>query len=201
MTDLDAEAARLKASARGADLAQFARDSVRMDPAAHARLDEIDQEWRAAYWAAQGWWSHVVVTGSRPHLYSCFNEADLMISDISSVVSDFVASGKPYVMTNPDDIDPDTYRAEQSAAGGAYLLGSDVSALAPIVDAVRSGPNDPMAERREWTREYVLGPADPDALTLFTAALERLCRDAESETAQPVAGADGATSSETVVPA
>ena len=50
-----------------------------------------------------------------PTLYDCFNHADLLISDISSVVPDFVASGKPYVVTNPADEPHEQIRATTPA--------------------------------------------------------------------------------------
>jgi CDP-glycerol glycerophosphotransferase (TagB/SpsB family) len=39
--------------------------------------------------------THRVVVGSRPSLYECFNQADFLIADISSVVSDFIESQNP----------------------------------------------------------------------------------------------------------
>ena len=44
---------------------------------------------------------HRVVTGRVPALFDCFNQTDLLVSDISSVVSDFVQSQRPYVVANP----------------------------------------------------------------------------------------------------
>ena len=44
-------------------------------------------------------------------LYTAFNEADVLISDISSVITDFLASRKPYVVTNPRDLPDDEFRA------------------------------------------------------------------------------------------
>ena len=48
--------------------------------------------------------AHRVVVGPAPSLFACFNETDLLISDVSSVVADFVQSQRPYVVANPANL-------------------------------------------------------------------------------------------------
>jgi hypothetical protein len=110
-----------------------------------------------------------VVTG--PGLYDCFNRADLLVTDVSSVVSDFLASGKPYVVTNGADLPDEEFRERNPSASAAYLLGSDCEGLGAIL-ASASG-EDPMAGRRERLRHHLLGP-DGDAMTRFAAAVDAL---------------------------
>ena len=75
------------------------------------RREEVEsyEVWAGAYWSRTS--AHLVVEGPRPTLYDCFNHADLLVSDISSVVPDFVASGKPYVVTNAADEPHEQIRA------------------------------------------------------------------------------------------
>ena len=80
-----------------ADEATLSRDSM-PGTDGDAEWRRLTDEWHAAYWRSQEPWRHRVVTGPLPTLYDCFNHADLMITDISSVVADFIASGKPYVV-------------------------------------------------------------------------------------------------------
>lgn len=155
------------------DATQRARESGVTDPHLLAELDRHEASLHELYWAARGPF-HTTVQGPRPSLYSCFNQAHLMISDISSVVSDFIASEKPYVVTNQQDLDAERFRADNTAAGGAYLLGSKCTELQSILDAVRGPGDDPMAPLRRQTREYLLGPEHPDAMTRFNEAVERL---------------------------
>lgn len=110
-----------------------------------------------------------VVTG--PSLYDCFNMADLLITDVSSVVSDFLASGKPYVVTNGADLPDEEFRERNPSASAAYLLGSDCEGLGAIL-ASASG-EDPMAGRRRELRRHLLGP-DGDAMARFAAAVDAL---------------------------
>jgi hypothetical protein len=112
---------------------------------------------------------HRVVTGS--HLYDCFNEADLLITDVSSVVADFLASGKPYVVTNGADLPDEEFRARNPSASAAYLLGRDCAGLAEIL-AMAAG-DDEMAGRRRELRRHLLGP-DDDTMARFATAVDAL---------------------------
>jgi len=114
------------------------------------------------------------VTGPLPTLYDCFDHADLLISDISSVVADFIASGKPYAVANPDGRNADEFRAEFPTAAAAYLIDAGCAAL-PGVVAETAGPGpDRLAEARRELKGYLLGPDHPDALTRFNDAVEAL---------------------------
>ncbi|WP_432930175.1 CDP-glycerol glycerophosphotransferase family protein [Microbispora sp. CA-135349] len=123
---------------------------------------------------------HVAVTGREPSLYECFNEADVLISDISSVVSDFVASGKPYVVANVADLPPDRFRRRYPAAGAAYLLGPGLAELPGILRRLDAPGGDDMAEARRAQRAYLLGPDHPDPLARFDEAVRRAAARAEA---------------------
>ncbi|WP_344132246.1 hypothetical protein [Luedemannella flava] len=171
---LTARIAELAEPSGDRDEAQLARDHGRRDPAAFAELVACERQLREADWAAVGRWSHRVVTDRAPDLVSCYNEADLLVCDISAVASDFTVSDKPYVMANVSGIDDDTFRAANATAAGAYLIAPDAAGLAEVVAAVRgAAPGaDPLAGTRRITREYLLGPAEPDSYTRFVAALD-----------------------------
>ncbi|MBB5074796.1 CDP-glycerol glycerophosphotransferase family protein [Nonomuraea endophytica] len=109
---------------------------------------------------------HLVVT--KPDLYACFNQADMMITDISSVVADFLASGKPYAVTNVSGMADKAFHERYPTTGAGVLLGQDLAALAGFVDG-----EDALACARRKLRAYLLGPDEPDALTRFNAAVER----------------------------
>ncbi|GLW96055.1 CDP-glycerol glycerophosphotransferase family protein [Microtetraspora sp. NBRC 16547] len=113
---------------------------------------------------------HLVVTGDEPHLYECFNQADLLISDISSVIADFLASGKPYAVTNVAGLPEREFRERYPTAAAAYLLGPDCGELPGVVSRVRP-EDDVLAEARRELRSYLLGPDHPDALTRFDEAV------------------------------
>jgi len=114
--------------------------------------------------------SHLTVVGATPTLYDCFNDADLMVADISSVLSDFIYSEKPYVVVNLTDLDEDAFRAEFPSAGMAYLLDPGGERIGAILDLVRD--SDPLAAERRDLKHYLLGPDQPDAMTRFAAAVD-----------------------------
>ncbi len=163
-------AAWLRPQADGAALSRDSRPGTDGD----TEWQQLTDAWHAADWRSQGPRRHRVVTGPLPTLYNCFDHADLLISDISSVVADFIASGKPYAVTNPDGRDEAEFRAEFPTAAAAYLLDAGCAAL-PDVIAQATGPGpDRLAGARRELKGYLLGPDHPDALTRFNDAVEAL---------------------------
>ncbi len=118
--------------------------------------------------------AHLVVTGRTPALFDCFNQTDLLISDISSVVSDFVQSQRPYVVANPSGLPEDEFRRNFPTSRGAYLLSADCGELEKIVAVTRAG-DDPMTEARRELKIYLLGPDKPNSMERFRQEIGRLC--------------------------
>ncbi|MFB9832169.1 hypothetical protein [Actinoallomurus acaciae] len=176
--DLEALTARLTAlggeSSRAADEAEESRRAATPDLAGDALWHDTAAGCEQAYWAAEGWWRHRVVTGTIPHLYSCFNRADLLITDISSVVADFIASGKPYAVTNGANLPEGEFRAQNPSASAAYLIGRDCANLKNVLTAVTAEGEDPMTDRRRALKHDLLGADEPDAMTRFTDAVNAL---------------------------
>ncbi|MFD0467331.1 hypothetical protein ACFQ0B_02705 [Nonomuraea thailandensis] len=112
---------------------------------------------------------HLVVAGPVPHLYDCFNECDLLISDISSVVADFLASEKPYAVTNVAGLPERAFHERYPSTEAGVLLGGDLSGLAEFLDG-----EDTLARARVKLRSYLFGPEYPDAMARFDAAVERV---------------------------
>jgi hypothetical protein len=159
------------------DEAEASRAAAEPDLAGDTLWRETLAEAERTYWEAEGWWRHRVITGSVPHLYSCFNRADLLITDISSVVADFIASGKPYVVTNGANLPDDEFRRKNPSTSAAYLLGRDCSGLAGILSAVSGDGDDAMAPRRRELKRYLLGSDETDAMNLFARAVDGLMKE------------------------
>jgi CDP-Glycerol:Poly(glycerophosphate) glycerophosphotransferase len=133
-----------------------------------AQAAEADAAIRAIV-ARAGEGNHTVV-GPSPTLYDCFNDADLMIADISSVLTDFIYSEKPYVVANLTGLSEDAFRELYPSVGTAYLLDPDSERIGAILDLVRD--SDPLAADRRVLKHYLLGPDEPDAMTRFAAAVD-----------------------------
>ncbi len=170
------------------DYAVLSRDG-KPDPQADEEWRRLEADWHRLYWSSEGGPRHRVITGPRPALYECFNQSDVLISDISSVVSDFIATGKPYLVTNPGGLADDDFRAKNPSAAAAYLIGPDYAGLADIGALAAGDGDDPRAEDRRNLRRYLLGPDSPAAQTRFNDAAARLAERARNPGASPAAGA------------
>lgn len=104
----------------------------------------------------------------------CANRSHALISDVSSVVSDFLQSGKPYAMTSMRASVED-FRAEFSVAETAYVILGDLSNLDEALDDLLV--RDPLAEARAERKRYVLGDFEgeesADAFAAFVRDLVR----------------------------
>jgi len=152
-----------------------------------AEAQRLSAEWSARFWTGLPDSRHVAVTGARPTLYDCFNQADLMIADVSSVVSDFLATGKPYVCTNSRGIEQSEFRVENPTAAAAYLLGPECAELSEILEAVRD--DDPLRVSRLALRDYLLGPDEPPSIVRWQTAVDSLASRAAASPRGP-AGLD-----------
>lgn len=126
--------------------------------------------WSQAWWAAEPAEAHRVVMGAGPTLYDCYNHADVLIADISSVVSDWLASEKPYAVPNLAGLTDAAFRERYPSAGAAYLLEPGPDGIPGLLAAVRGA--DPMAAQRRAYRTYLLGASTPDPVAPFRAAVD-----------------------------
>ncbi|MGW0331754.1 hypothetical protein ACWD0J_07750 [Streptomyces sp. NPDC003011] len=171
------------AGRHGGDHAQQTGNARIPDGDDEAEWHALHTEWHRVFWDSRGPVRHNVISGRLPALYECFNQADILISDVSSVVADFVASLKPYVLTNAHDLPDDEFRAAYTTAGGAYLLDRACARLPEILRSVRAPRYDPMAPHRRVLKEYVLGPDHP-SMERFNAAVNALTAQATAEMAE-----------------
>ncbi|MFD3326535.1 hypothetical protein [Streptomyces sp. NPDC058701] len=141
-----------------------------------ARIRRSRNQAATLYWSAIPDTAHHVVTERIPALYDCFNQSDLLIGDMSSVVSDFVATLKPYAIFNLDGLPDAEFRNEQRTAYASYLLDPDCNGLSTAIDAMLNPREDVMAPYREQLKEYLLGPEYPPSGVRFNAAANNLYR-------------------------
>lgn len=190
---LTAELDRLTAAdyRRGAD--ELERMLVQGTPREGRSLavTRVTEEWEAAYWASLPEGRHQVITGPRPSLYSCFNQADLLISDVSSVVSDYLASGKPYAVANTSGLTEEEFLREFPTVSAATVLTPRARELTALLAAVRDPSLDGLAPARTSLKERLLGPDEPSSQVRFGRAVDALAAAAEAREARALArGAD-----------
>ncbi|WP_406402422.1 hypothetical protein OH805_24740 [Streptomyces sp. NBC_00879] len=183
LTRIQARLAELSKPGRaGGDESEESRVSL-ADPERLAEIKRLRAECNDAYWRSCGWWEHRVVSGSEPKLYDCFNEADGMVSDISSVVSDFIASGKPYAVTDSGQLGEEEFKRQNTAVRAAVILSNSAEELSELLDAVADRSGDKLVDARRELKRYLLGPEEPSSIELFNAAVRRLAAKAEARNA------------------
>lgn len=153
-----------------------------------AEQRRLRAEWSSRFWTAVGESRHLVVDDHGPTLYDCFDHADMLIADVSSVVSDFLASSKPYVCANPQGLSEASFLLANPTAGAAYLLGPDCKELPEIVELVRGA--DPKAPDRAAMRDYLLGPVNPSSIERWEAAIDALLVETDDDRSPRQIGVD-----------
>jgi hypothetical protein len=102
----------------------------------------------------------------------CFNHCDALITDVSSVASDFLATGKPMAMVAIQQKGA-AFRKAIPMARVAYVIQRDLSTLPAALDELL-GPDSLAGPRREY-RRYCLGDAlGADAPARFFREVERI---------------------------
>ena len=126
-------------------------------------------------------------------IVDCMNRSDAMISDVSSVVSDYLFSGKPFAMVAVPS-EPERFVADYPVAKAAYVIRGDLGNLSTTLDTMLR--DDPLAARRAATRVDYLGNFPPESYaSAFVEAVRSVERkhaveeveDAEEEE-EPAAG-------------
>lgn len=84
----------------------------------------------------------------------CMNRADALVSDVSSVVSDWLASSKPYLMISMVH-SLDDFAREVPVAEGAYMVDRELAGFDAAVDQMLH--SDPLKQRRQELKTHVLG--------------------------------------------
>ncbi len=119
--------------------------------AIHARLQE-DQR---AHGRPHVWGRKAETTWD---VAACFNASDALVTDVSSIASDYLASGKPFAMVAVT-AGGDAFRNEFPMSRVAYLIEFDLSTLDAVLDHLHAADpaGDPLAEPRRAYRTYCLG--------------------------------------------
>ncbi|MEV5429157.1 hypothetical protein [Streptomyces sp. NPDC052701] len=183
---IEARIAELAGTGSGkGDEAEATRDGI-VDVARHEEIARLRAEWNTAYWRSFPTWEHRVITGAQPRLYDCFNVSDAMVSDISSVVSDFIASGKPYAVTDSAELGVEEFKRQNTAVRAAVILSNSAAELGELLAAVRDPASDPLAGDRKELKRYLLGPDEPKSIDQFNTAVANLALKAETRNAGQV---------------
>ncbi len=109
---------------------------------------------------------------SKVTLYDAFDMSDVMISDISSVVTDYLYTERPVVVSNPSRVAPETFFSLFPTQESSYLLDGDLSNLGQILDDALG--EDSMKTARIAQKKYVLGDLPEGPMAAFSQETARV---------------------------
>jgi CDP-glycerol glycerophosphotransferase (TagB/SpsB family) len=90
-----------------------------------------------------------------------------LISDISSVISDFLASEKPYAVFNHTSMTAADFVRDYRSTSAATIVGRDGSGIAEFIAVVTRTAPDTMAATRSRLATYLLGSPEQRTLAAF----------------------------------
>ncbi|WP_217178272.1 hypothetical protein [Streptomyces sp. AC495_CC817] len=149
-----------------------------------AAIAEATLAWEKAYWASFPEWEHRIITEARPAIFACFNASDLLISDVSSVVSDWLSSEKPYSVANTSGLPEVAFRAAFPTVSAGVVLTPKADGVPALLESVRNPEKDRFTQARAELKEQLLGPSDPPSLVRFGLAVKALCAKADDRRAR-----------------
>jgi uncharacterized protein YoxC len=115
-----------------------------------------------------------------------------MVSDISSVVSDFIASGKPYAVTDSAELGVEEFKRQNTAVRAAVILSNSASELGELLAEVTDPSSDALATDRRELKEYLLGPDEPASIDQFNTAVRDLAKKSLARNVGQESGASAA---------
>lgn len=166
------------ASKQPSQLLPAARRDAMRSMSAIAATDLLGQ-FGSDFWAQVAHEAHVVVEGGDVSLESCFNAADLLVSDVSSLISDFMASNKPFAVFNTSGLDNQTFARNFPSTRAGIIISKDGLGIDGVIELALGRLPDTNANARALMRGDLLGPQFPSATMRFVDAVTALATNAE----------------------
>ncbi|MEI6622826.1 MAG: CDP-glycerol glycerophosphotransferase family protein [Actinomycetes bacterium] len=131
-------------------------------------------EFSERFWNELDPHAHVVIEGGDLDLYACFNAADVLVTDVSSVISDFMASDKPFAVFNTSSADEPGFRRRFPSTRAGIVISPSGEEFAEIIGVALGQWPDDYAHIRAALRQELLGPLTPTATARFVDAVTDL---------------------------
>jgi len=149
-------------------------------PTSAVDVEQLRQEAEAEFWSSADPQMHHVVRQSGPSLLSCFGQADILVTDVSSVLSDFVVTGRPYAVCNPLQLSREEF-VEMVPSARAGMVLERHSDVGLVLHSARGEHPDGLAAERRELREDLFGLGSTTAQESFERAVRQLGEVASRE--------------------
>ncbi|MDC0920034.1 CDP-glycerol glycerophosphotransferase family protein [Candidatus Thioglobus sp.] len=86
-------------------------------------------------------------------VYEDMNQSDLLVSDNSSVLNDYLTTMKPFIVIDVQDNFVDS-RVENHISSAAYIIGKDLAGLTKVLISIVE--HDPLKKQRKATKKFYI---------------------------------------------
>jgi len=124
---------------------------------------------------------HLVTADEDLSLNECLAKADVLISDISSVATDFLYTERPVIVCNPRGLPAAEFVAKFPSQASSYLVNPDLDGLEEAIEAALGA--DRLRPARLEMKKQVLGDTPDGPQAAFEANVARVTGAAGSVTA------------------
>lgn len=108
---------------------------------------------------------HKEFSNSYKSVEECINGSDILLSDVSAIIGDWLFTAKPYILLDMNSNKDEFYKLNPLAKG-AYYLDEGIETLSNLMESICT--SDPAWDNRLLTRKYALGIAlDDDPVEHF----------------------------------
>jgi hypothetical protein len=130
---------------------------------------------------------HRVVTSGA--IIPWFNQSDALVSDISSVLSDYLASEKPYAVFNHTGrwvpkFSTREFREAFPSSAAATVIAPDGQGIDEFVQVVLGEAEDTLAAYRSRLATYLVGEPEHRSIDYFKSAIDAFVERSETERAR-----------------
>lgn len=115
---------------------------------------------------------HRVTADDDLSLTECLSSADILISDISSVATDYLYTERPVITANPQGLSQAEFVGAFPTQASSYLIGANLEGLNQAIDLALG--EDPLAAARLAMKKRVLGDTPDGPQAAFAANVSRL---------------------------
>jgi hypothetical protein len=147
-------------------------DMVATSREPRAGSDTARQQAADMFWAAAPPTRHRILTPDHaPPFPDCLDQVSALVADVSSVVTEFVVTDRPYAVLDTRGLGADALRRRFPSTAGGFVLDPDLAGLDDLVAAI-DGPDPTAAARRALVTDGLGDPAT--AQQRFAAAVDAL---------------------------
>lgn len=115
---------------------------------------------------------HLVTADEGLSLNDCLARADVLISDISSVATDFLYTTRPILTCNPSGLAPEEFVSAFPSQASSYLIAPDLEGLAEGLEQALGA--DRLRDARLAMKKHVLGDTPLGPQAAFEANVARV---------------------------